>query len=115
MPNSTRKQFVVDYWRSQGSHIDETKKDVLEISDYIRKIPGVTNACSCIGAGTLRFMLTYNGAGPSGGYGQIIVDVEEARSAERGLIKAKLSKSQLSWLFLLCCKCYVGSCPKASP
>ena len=77
MPNSTRKQFVVDYWRSQGSHIDETKKDVLEISKYIRSIPGVTNACSCIGAGTLRFMLTYNGAGPSGGYGQIIVDVED--------------------------------------
>ena len=77
MPNSTRKQFVVDYWRSQGSHIDETKKDVLEISKFIRTIPGVTNACSCIGAGTLRFMLTYNGAGPSGGYGQIIVDVED--------------------------------------
>ena len=77
MPNSTRKQFIVDYWRTQGSHIDETKKDVLEISKFIRTIPGVTNACSCIGAGTLRFMLTYNGAGPSGGYGQIIVDVDD--------------------------------------
>lgn len=86
MPNSTRKQFIVDYWRSQGSHIDETKKDVLEISDYIRKIPGVTNACSCIGAGTLRFMLTYNGAGPSGGYGQIIVDVDDYLKID-GIIK----------------------------
>ncbi len=82
MPNSTRKQFIVDYWRSQGSHIDETKKDILEISKFVRTIPGVTNTCSCIGAGTLRFMLTYNAANPSNGYGQIIIDVDDYKKID---------------------------------
>ena len=77
MPDSTRNQFVVDYWRNPSSDIRETEKDVLEISKFIRGIPGVTNTAVCIGAGTLRFMLTYNSNSPSNGYGQIIVDVDD--------------------------------------
>jgi multidrug efflux pump subunit AcrB len=58
-PNSTRPQMMVDYWLPQGTHIRDTESDVKEIESWLLEQEGVTNVASSIGAGTLRFLLTY--------------------------------------------------------
>lgn len=81
-PDSTRKQFYVDYWRNQASHIDETEKDVEKIAGYIRTLPGVKSTATFVGEGALRFILSYDYNSPSPDYGQIVVDVDDFRKID---------------------------------
>ncbi len=81
-PDSTRKQFYLDYWRNQASHIEDTGKDVEAIAGYIRTLPGVKSTASFVGEGALRFILSYDYNSPSPDYGQIVIDVDDYRNIE---------------------------------
>ncbi len=76
-PDSTRNQFFVDYWRAEGTHIDEVSKDIEDIDRYIRALDGVTSVTSFIGEGSLRFILNYNYQSPNTSYGQLLVQVDD--------------------------------------
>lgn len=76
-PASTRAQFVVDYFLPQGSDIERTSRDVVEIGEWIRTLEGVTGTNTVVGGGHLRFMLTYAAASGNPAYGQVLVDVED--------------------------------------
>lgn len=76
-PDSTRKQFYIDYWRNQASHIDETEKDVASIAKFVRTLPGVKSTATFVGEGALRFILSYDYNSPSPDYGQIVVEVDD--------------------------------------
>ncbi len=76
-PDSTRKQFLVDYWRSQASHIDETAADAESIASWLRGQPGVRSTTTFTGEGALRFILTYDYNSPSPDYAQILVEVDD--------------------------------------
>ncbi|MFM1918511.1 MAG: hypothetical protein RLZZ303_145 [Candidatus Hydrogenedentota bacterium] len=78
-PESTRAQFVVDYWLPQGSHINQVERDLKQLEAWTREQPGVTNVTSFAGQGGLRFMLTYSPEAPNTSYGQLLVDVEDYR------------------------------------
>ncbi|MDE0033874.1 MAG: efflux RND transporter permease subunit [Deltaproteobacteria bacterium] len=75
-PESTRAQFVVDYVLPQGTDIERTSKDIVELGEWIRTLEGVTGTNAVVGGGHLRFMLTYSGASGNPAYGQVLVDVE---------------------------------------
>lgn len=89
-PDSTRKQFYIDYWRNQASHIDSTAKDVDEIAAFVRTLPGVRSTAAFVGEGALRFILSYDYNSPSPDYGQIVVDVDDYRQIES--LGAKIAK-----------------------
>ena len=76
-PTSTRPQFVVDYFLPQGSDIERTTADIVEIGEWIRTQEGVTGTNAVVGGGHLRFMLTYSAASGDPAYGQVLVDVED--------------------------------------
>ena len=80
-PNSTRPQFMVDYWLPQG-HAASTgpTRDVETIENYIRRgIEGVTHVTSLVGQGAPRFLLTYSHRRSSNSaYAQLLVDVEDS-------------------------------------
>jgi len=76
-PSSTRPQFMVDYWLPQGTHIDRTTADVAEIEEYVASLDGVTHVSSVIGAGALRFLLTYQPEKQNSAYAQLLVDVDD--------------------------------------
>ncbi|MEE9141386.1 MAG: efflux RND transporter permease subunit [Gammaproteobacteria bacterium] len=78
-PNSTRPQFMVDYWLPQGTHIERTAADISEIEPYIRQLDGVTNVTSVVGGGALRFILTYSPEKPNTAYAQLLIDVDDYR------------------------------------
>ncbi|WP_299704005.1 efflux RND transporter permease subunit [uncultured Tateyamaria sp.] len=75
-PTSTRAQFAIDYFLPQGADISATEADILEISEHVRTLPGVTGTNTAIGRGHTRFMLIYEAETQNSAYGQILVDVE---------------------------------------
>ncbi|MBN2886572.1 MAG: efflux RND transporter permease subunit [Chromatiaceae bacterium] len=79
MPESARAQFVVDLFLPQGTDIEVTAAELARAEEYVRAKPGVTHVTSFIGQGGLRFMLTYSPEDPNSGYGQLLVDVADAR------------------------------------
>ncbi len=78
-PPTTQNYFYVNYWKSQGTHIDYTNTDLEKISAHIASIDGVKNVTEFVGEGALRFILSYNYERPNPAYGQILVEVNNYR------------------------------------
>ncbi len=81
-PNSTRAQFVVDYFLPEGTSIKRTSEDLREIESHIRTLEGVTSTNLVVGGGHTRFMLIYSSEDANSAYGQILVDVEDYRQID---------------------------------
>lgn len=76
-PDSTQRYFYVNYWKSQGTHIDHTYSDLAEIQEAVSKMEGVKNITTFTGEGALRFLLAYDYEIPNTSYGQLLVEVED--------------------------------------
>jgi len=81
-PPSTRPQFMIDFWLPQGTHIDETTREVASIEEYLMQQDLVTHVTSLVGQGGLRFMLTYTPEKVNSAYAQFLVDVEDANDVD---------------------------------
>jgi multidrug efflux pump subunit AcrB len=76
-PDSTRPQFMVHYWRPEGSDIRATAADVEKIGQWVRQQNGVTEVDSFIGRGAQRFLLTYTPEKDYPSYGLLMVGVKD--------------------------------------
>ena len=76
-PDSTRPQYMLDFWLPEGTHIDETVRQVAEVEKWLHEQEGVTHVTSHVGGGAMRFILTYAPEKPSSAYAQFLVDVED--------------------------------------
>ncbi|AQT67900.1 Swarming motility protein SwrC [Anaerohalosphaera lusitana] len=85
-PDSTRPQFLVHYWRIQGTDIKETGKDLTALEKYVMDLDGVTDACSITGQGAPRFLLTYTPEEANDSYGLLLVEVDDYKKID-GLIE----------------------------
>ncbi|TCL09560.1 multidrug efflux pump subunit AcrB [Shimia isoporae] len=81
-PNSTRPQFVIDYFLPQGSDISQTNSDIAAIDAHVRTLEGVIGTNTAVGGGHTRFMLVYSSEDSNSAYGQILVDVEDYRQID---------------------------------
>jgi multidrug efflux pump subunit AcrB len=81
-PNDNRNQFMIDYWRPQGTHITKTEADMEKIGQYLAGLDEVTATTAFIGQGALRFMLSYEPQMPNTSYGQFLVTVKDYRSID---------------------------------
>ncbi len=81
-PNSTRPQFMVDYWLPEGTHIAQTSSDMAEIEEHIASLDGVTHVTTIVGQGALRFLRTYGPEKNNSAYGQFLVDVDDYRRVD---------------------------------
>ena len=87
-PPSTRPQLIVECYFREGTYILDTRAEVEKIENYLKKIDGVTDIASAIGAGHPRFLLTY--AVPvdvSENYANILVGVKDYKTIEQVLHK----------------------------
>jgi multidrug efflux pump subunit AcrB len=75
-PDSNTPVFFVDVWEPEGSDIRTTRRDTLQISEYIRSLPGVVQTTSAIGGPHQRFTLVYDSKEATRSYAQIIVQTE---------------------------------------
>jgi multidrug efflux pump subunit AcrB len=85
-PSSTRPQFMVDVWLPQGTHIDDTVQTSEEIQKYLCGLEGTTHVTTLVGAGGLRFLVTYGPEKTNTAYAQFLVDVDDYTKIE-GLIQ----------------------------
>ncbi len=77
-PNSTRPQFMVDYWLPQGTSIERSDADAQRVESYLMGLDGVTHVASVIGQGAMRFLLTYTPEKLNSAYTQFLVEVDDA-------------------------------------
>jgi multidrug efflux pump subunit AcrB len=76
-PNSTRPQFFVDFYFSEGTRIEEVAERLKDAEAYLRDTDGVTHLTTMLGGGQVRFLLTYTPEQQSSCFGQILVDVDD--------------------------------------
>ena len=88
-PDSTLAKFHIDYWRPEGSHIDQTAKDMERIEKFLLQMDGVENVTSFVGQGALRFMLVYSPETPDSAYGQLLITVRDYRKIKGMLPKVR--------------------------
>jgi multidrug efflux pump subunit AcrB len=88
-PNSTRPQFMIDFWMPEGTHLDETSREAADVEAYLAKLDNVTGVKSFVGQGGTRFLLTYAAESPNTSYAQFLVDVDDYH-----VIDSLLSKTQ---------------------
>lgn len=69
--------MVVDFWLPQGTDIEKTQRDMLQLESYIQSLDGVEGVQTLIGGGGLRFMLIYGSESPNSSYGQILAKVDD--------------------------------------
>ncbi len=81
-PSSTMGEFMVDYWRPQGTDIRETNADVKVIEKYIKSLDGIQSVSSFIGAGASRFTLIYAPEDINSSYAQLLVKANDYRDIE---------------------------------
>src|SRR5262249_48321430 len=84
-PDSTRPQFMLHYWRPEGTDIRATEADVQKISEWVRQQKGVTEVDSFIGRGAQRFLLTYTPEKDYPSYGLLMIGVTDYKLID-GLI-----------------------------
>jgi len=82
-PDSSRAQFLVDYWLPQGTSIHTVEHDINEIKEHILTLDGVEHVSATIGGGAMRFLLTYNPEKANSGYAQMQVEVENYKDITR--------------------------------
>jgi multidrug efflux pump subunit AcrB len=78
-PQSTRPQFTLDFWLPQGTHIEETQRQVESVERYLLEQEEITHVTTLLGKGGLRFLLTYTPEKLNSSYAQLLVDVEDYR------------------------------------
>ncbi|MCZ6780894.1 MAG: efflux RND transporter permease subunit [Nitrospirae bacterium] len=78
-PDSPRPQFIVDFWLPQGIHIDNSVKEAGSVEKYLLGLDDVTHVSTFVGAGTMRFILTYDPEKENSGYVMFLVDVDDYR------------------------------------
>ncbi|NIM28961.1 MAG: AcrB/AcrD/AcrF family protein [Gammaproteobacteria bacterium] len=76
-PNSTRPQYMIDFWLPQGTRIDKTVETAAEVEKYLLGLDGTTHVTTLAGAGGLRFLLTYAPEKLNSAYAQFLVDVDD--------------------------------------
>jgi len=86
-PDSTRPQFMVDFWLPQGTHIDDTRQVAMEVEQYLLGLEnvrdGAGHVATVIGGGATRFLLTYAPEKSNSGYVQFLVEVDDFTAIDR--------------------------------
>lgn len=77
-PPSTTPMFFMDIQLPEGTHIDETYKEVQSIEADLLKDERVDYLTTTTGQGALRFMLTYSSEQTNSSYAQFIIRAKEA-------------------------------------
>lgn len=86
--DSDRTQFLVDYWRPQGAFIEKTSEDMARIEEFLKQQEGVGQIVRFVGSGSLRYLLIYDSKDLNPSYGQLLVNVDDAKRIEE--LKQKL-------------------------
>ena len=75
-PESSTPLFFVDMWEVEGTDINRTRKDTLQVDAFLRSLEGVEQTTTIIGGPHQRFTLVYDSKEAAPVYAQIIVQTD---------------------------------------
>jgi multidrug efflux pump subunit AcrB len=78
-PDATRNQFYIDVWLPEGTHIEETTREMARAENYLLGLEEVTHVATFVGGGQIRFILTYTPESSYSSFAQLMVEVEDFR------------------------------------
>jgi multidrug efflux pump subunit AcrB len=78
-PDATRNQFYIDVWLPEGTHIEETTREMARAEEYLLDREEVTHVATFIGGGQIRFILTYTPESSYASFAQLMVEVADSR------------------------------------
>ncbi len=81
-PNDSRNQFMINYWRPEGTHIEKVSADLRQLETYLAAKEAVSGTSTFVGQGALRFVLTYEPEMPDTSYGQVLVTVDDHKAID---------------------------------
>ncbi len=73
-PDSTRAQFIIDYWAPQGTPLKQVSEELKAIEEKLIADPRVKNVGSFMGRGGPRFYLPVDPEFPYSSFAQLIVN-----------------------------------------
>jgi len=73
-PDSTRAQFLIDYWAPEGTPIEKVSADLKAIENKLVDDPRIGDVGTFIGSGGPRFYLPVDPEFPYASYAQIVVN-----------------------------------------
>jgi multidrug efflux pump subunit AcrB len=79
-PDSSMTKFMVDYWAPEGTRIQTVSGDLRAAEDWLLADERVEAVATFIGSGPPRFYLPVEPELPNPSYGQLIVNVRDARA-----------------------------------
>ncbi len=105
-PDSMTPMFMIDYWRSQGTDIRETSKDMSEIEKFILQQNNIENVSTFIGKGAARFTLTYDPEQANASYGQFLIttknysDIKQLSTTIGNFISTNYPQSEIKHKYI---------------
>jgi len=78
-PDSTSPQYYIDFWFPEGTHIDETVRQMERAEEYLGEQEGAEHVITFSGGGQVRFLLTYTPELPYHSFAQALVKVGDYR------------------------------------
>jgi multidrug efflux pump subunit AcrB len=81
-PDSTTPLFMIHIWLPEGTDIRETSQTMQELETYLIGLEKVTAVTTFVGAGALRFILTYTAEASDTAYGIFLVSVADYRVSD---------------------------------
>lgn len=82
-PDSSRLQFMIDYWAPEGTRIQQVSADLRDIERNIAGRAGVESVSTFVGQGPARFYLPVDPEMPYESYAQLIVNTETLGDVHR--------------------------------
>jgi multidrug efflux pump subunit AcrB len=73
-PDSTRAQFVIDYWAPEGTPIEKVSEDLRAIEEKLANDPRTADIGTFIGSGGPRFYLPVDPEFPYQSFAQIVIN-----------------------------------------
>lgn len=91
VPALDKQYFTVDMWLPEGTRIDETDRQVMEMADYIRGQEETEMVSTYVGRTPPRYYLSNVSFGPQSNYAQILVKCKTSKLSR--LLHARLQDS----------------------
>ena len=73
-PPSVRPQFVIDFWLPEGTHLDQTYREMLPVEEFLGARDEVENFSMYVGESSPRFYLSLNQEQSNENYGFFLVN-----------------------------------------
>lgn len=88
-PDFSYKQFVVEYFAPEQTNPDQVRKDLLRMSEIVRKNPNVTSVAASMGSAPAHYCLVRPMTAGGDCYGELIIDCPDYETVCRELPKIR--------------------------